>query len=466
MNALLALLLLSVSPALAAEKPNFVFIDICSARADRFGVYGHKRATTPRIDALAKKGVVFDNALAQGSWCLPNYATLFTGLRPEAHGVYANRPRPPEADATLAERLREGGYRTAAFSGGVYMIPEWGLSRGFDDFVSAFSTAAKHVPAPVSENVPGIESWVDDKKASKDGRPFFLYVAVDDLHAPYHSDEPEAFDPGYEGPAHDTHTFTVPFARAYNGEPSGYSAEVKARADAFKKDPKALAHYAAHYDAALRQADGQVGRIIDGLRKRGLDKNTVFIVTSDHGEMLGEQGLLGHTQGLYEPNLRVPLVVADPAAASRAGARVGALIERVDLMPTILDRAGVDYSDLALQGRSFLPLLKDPAAPWREAAYASQRRNLAEAPGNLIDERVVRTGRWKLHHYAHKGRFELYDLAADPLELKDVSAERPDVVSELAFKLVNEIELARPHAPGAPERRPASGTLERAVPKN
>lgn len=464
--ALLIAVWAKTSLAAGAKRPNFVFVDICSLRADHMGAYGYSRPTTPKLDALAKSGVLFENAMSQSSWCLPNYASLFTGQRPEVHGLYTNTPVGlPDFSTTLAERLRDNGYRTAAFSGGVYMIPEWGLSRGFDTYVNLFSTSVPNrVPAPVEDNLAGVYSWLSSTSAQH-GEPFFLYVAVDDLHAPYHADHPDRFDPGYKGIARDTDTMGVPFARAFSGEASGYSAEIAAKARAFKKDPGALTYYRAHYDAALATTDERVGELLARLKKLHLDKNTVVIVTADHGEMLGEKGLLGHTSGLYEGVLHVPLIVRDPAFRARAGTRLKQLVERVDLMPTILDRAGVDYSDLSLQGRSFLPLLQDPHAPWRDVAYASSHRNLAKDLDRSIDERVERDARWKLVSYAYRSGFELYDLKNDPHETRDVAAEHPEVVARLAFRLVQDIEAARPHEPGKPEA-PRDYSLEPRAARN
>jgi arylsulfatase A-like enzyme len=468
MTALLLALVLQAAPAQAAPPPNIVVLDVCSARPDHMGAYGYSRPTSPRIDALAKQGAVFENAMAQSSWCLPNYASLFTGQTPEVHGLYLNKVRGiPEFEATLAEKLKDSGYATAAFSGGVYMLPEWGMSRGFDTYVTAFSTAdPTRLPAPLEDNLKAVDQWL---KGRSDTRPFMLYVAVDDLHAPYYSEDPDRFDPGYKGIAQDTDTASVPFARAYSGEPSGYDAATAKKAAEFKKDPRALAHLVARYDAALAKGDAEIGRFLDRLKQLGLDKNTIVVLTGDHGESLGEHGLLGHTQGLYEPTLRVPLIVRDPRRPALAGRRYKQLIERVDLMPTLLDFAGVDYSELQLAGRSFAPLLQDPTLPWRDLAFASSKRNLAEQKDLDIDERVARDARWKLHHYLYKDSYELYDLQADPGETKNVAAEHPEVVQRLSFELLKQVERSRPHAPGLPEEaapRPASPGMTPAPTRN
>ncbi|HXT02267.1 MAG TPA: sulfatase-like hydrolase/transferase, partial [Elusimicrobiota bacterium] len=158
LSVLLTAVFLGLAAARSAAAPNIVVLDVCSIRADHMTPYGYSRDTTPRIEALAKSGVVFENAMAAGSWCLPNYATLFTGRYPESHGLYTNAARGvPAFDETLAQKLKEGGYETAAFSGGVYLIPYWGMNRGFDHYVSAFSTAPGNFhPAPLAANLADV----------------------------------------------------------------------------------------------------------------------------------------------------------------------------------------------------------------------------------------------------------------------------------------------------------------------
>lgn len=470
-SSLRAVLAAVAAASFARGAPNVVVIDICSVRVDHIGAYGYGRDTTPRIDRLAREGAVFENALAQGSWCLPNYATLFTGRPSEGHGLYTNRPRGlPDGEPTLAESLKKSGYETAAFSGGIYMIPEWGLDRGFDVYVNSFSTAAeRRAQAPLAANLDKMEDWLSarGKSSGKRGKPFFLYMAVDNLHAPIQLKGPDRYDPGYEGVAADTRTMGVPFARAYSGEARGYAPDVPALVREFKGDPRHLRHYVARYDSAMREMDDQIGRFVDDLKKSGFGKDTIIVLTGDHGESLGEHGLLGHTSGLYEPTLRVPLIVVRPDRPALAGKRFFQLVERVDLMPTILDWAGADSAALGLPGRSLEPLLAEPSAPWRRYAFASSRRNLEDNDGVdlRLDERVVRDGRWKLHSYLYKDFYELYDLSSDPGETRDVAAERPEIAARLSFELLRWLEENRPHRP-SPREAPASAELIETRPRN
>ncbi len=457
-SALKAALLLFSLPALGyAENPkNVVVLDICSARADHFGVYGYPKPTTPGIDALAKDSLVFDQAIAQSSWCLPNYASLFTGHTPEVHGQYTNLPFRKLADfeTTLASRLGEAGYRTAAFSGGIYLMPAWGLQRGFDEYVNLFSTATA-MPRSFAELSPKIVDWVKANKKS----PFFVYAAVDDLHAPYQSEDPERFDPGYEGIVHDTATLNVRFFRAFNGETLPEKEELDRKLAIFRQDPKHLKHLSAHYDAALHSVDRLVARFTQRLKALGLWENTVLIVTADHGELLGEHGLLGHTEGLYEPVLRVPLLIRHPGFPQSAGRRVSEPVQRIDLVPTILDIAQAPHDGAELQGQSLLPLLRDPSAPHRPYAYASSKRNMASSTDLTIDERVIRDKRWKLIWRLDKDRYELYDLQNDPQELREVSREHPEIVHELSARLLRQVELSRPHSFSLPSGGKEPGDL-------
>ena len=454
--ALLLCLLLTEAARAAEPKLNVIILDICSARADHFGFNGYKRGTTPEIDKLAKKSVVFDQAWAQSSWCLPNYATLFTGHIPEVHGQYTNLPFQdlPSFETTLAQKMKESGYRTGGFTGGVYFLPAWGLDRGFDRFTNRFSTTTA-LPAEFSSYSSDVLDWI-----GKDSRkPFFVYATVDDLHSPYQSDDPETFDPGYEGVAHSTDVLSVRFFRAYNGEPLDEGSPLQGTLERFRQDKRAVEHVAAHYDAALKQADGSIAAFVRRLKQLGLWDKTVVIITGDHGELLGEHGLLGHTEGIYEPILRVPLLVHFPGREDLAGRRLHDLVERVDLMPTVLDIGKAPTRGLELQGKSLLPLLEGSAPRLREYAFASSKRNMARVTDRALDERAVRDERWKLHWYLHKDRFELYDLQNDPGETEDLSSKKPDVVARLSFELLKNAELSRPHAPGLPSGRQPSAPL-------
>ena len=446
---------LLLSPFSAVGQPpaaprGVIFMDICSTRADHIGAYGYKRPTTPNIDAIAGEGVLFENAVSMSSWCLPNYSSLFTSHTPEVHGQYVSIPYRgmPDFETTLAQKMREAGYETAAFSGGIYFMRPWGLDRGFDTYVNVFSTTSA-APGTFAQTMPGVMEWLEEKK----GKPFFLFLAVDDLHVPYQATDPNMFDPGYEGMVNDLSVRGVPFMRDYNSYMRG---ELSKDATNYEKvarfvaDKGNLKHLIAKYDAALNTADKRVGNFISYLKKNGFWDNSVFMLSADHGEQLGEHSLLGHTEGLYEPITHVPLIMHVPGEDGMKGRRLSQLVERVDMMPTILDMAGIDYSDLQLQGKSLVPVLENPELELRQYAYSSNKRNLPGTSDMLIEERVIRDKRWKLHWYIYKDSYELYDLKNDPMETTDLSSKEPEVLKRLSFELLKKVEQVRPHAPGLP----------------
>lgn len=431
----------------APTQLNVIVVDICSARADHFGVYGYPGRTTPGIDAMAKEAAVFENAMAQGSWCLSNYASLFTGRKPEVHGLYAMAPRKlPESLPTMAQKMKEAGYATAGYSGGTWLLPVWGLDKGFDHYVNTLSTWAGL--SAFSQRMPDMLEWI----RARDGAPFFLYASIEDLHLPYAVElslitEVDGGEVVLGADFGRAPLLRGGAAKVRELDPPPPNPGLKPTpAD---PDPRLVAKY----DRALARADRQIAAFIRELKARGLWDRTVFILTGDHGESLGEHGLRGHMEGLYEEILHVPLIVHHPGLPQAKGKRFAELIERVDLMPTVLEAAGVSVQGLELSGRSLLPLMRGAPVRWRKYAFAASKRSTGFARDFLLDERVVRTRRWKLHWYAHKGRYELYDLKNDPRELRDLSEKRPDIVGSLSFQLIRHIEAVRPRGQESPELR-------------
>lgn len=184
--------------------------------------------------------------------------------------------------------------------------------------------------------------------------------------------------------------------------------------------------------------------LLEQLRALGRWDDTLVLVTAVPGE--------AGRSGLYESALRVPLLVRHPSLAKPAGRRIPALVQLGDLVPTALEAAGVPAGGMELSGRSLLPLLKNPSARWRETVFASAQSG--PGAGLVLDQRSARTRRWKLHWVLQKGAFELYDLSEDPDERRDIARQRPDVVKKLSLEMLRNLELSRPHAPGAPEPFP------------
>lgn len=368
-------------PAKFADIRNVLLVSIDTCRADHLSCYGAKRPITPRIDALAREGILFEEALSPIPLTTPAHSSLLTGTYPPTHGVRLNNGHALAASSiTLAERLHDAGYKTGAFVGGFPLDPGFGLSQGFDTYDAHF-TKASETSSSVAERTadevaaPAI-AWLDRNAAG----PFFLFVHFFDAHLPY---EPPP-----------------PFASTYADDP--YAGEL------------------AYVDAAL-------GKILDRLHALSLDGDTLVVVTADHGEGLNEHGEKSHGYFIYQSTQHVPLVMRIPGGPK--GRRVAERAGLVDVMPTILDLAGVKPSR-PLQGASL------------RAAIAGERA--ADRPRGIYCESLVATqfgcaslsglveGGWK---YILAPRPELYDLANDPGEGHNVVDAQPAIALRMRERL-------------------------------
>ncbi len=326
------------SPGEAAEpagRPNLVLVSLDTLRADHLDLYGYERATSPNLDRLACDSLVFTQALSASTWTLPSTASMVTGLLPSQHGATSiHAPLAPRV-LTLAERLAAAGYRTAAFTDGGFLDPRWGFAQGFERYDSTAGKAWQY------KDAAPIFSAASDWLRANRFRPFFLFLQTYEIHEPYVNREGFAdpfFDPHYAGPLGDV-------VRIDNeDEPPA---------------PEDLLHVVALYDGGIARADHYLGAVLDTLARTGLDRDTAVIVTSDHGEEFLEHGRMEHTEGhVYDPNVRVPLVVRPPGGT--AGRRVARTVSGLDVTPTLLACAGLPATGLA--GRSLVTLASPDGA--------------------------------------------------------------------------------------------------------
>ena len=321
------------------RHPSVVLISVDTLRADRLSLYGHDVNTSPRIDVWARRaGVTFETTIASAPWTLPSHVSLLTGLDTLRHGVNHESPMPADV-STLADVLNDAGYATRAITDGGYMHPRYGLAQGFDEY---------HYRDP---------RWFKAKTLQKDGlalsidgalrfleenadRPVFLFLHTYDVHGPYRdrsvTDGASSADSGAPHvtverlPLDESASF-IPQYRPRWQSSNGILGEPLTEAE--------LRSLPALYDDGIASVDHQLGRLFDYLRVSGLERDTIVVLTSDHGEMLGEGGSFGHNY-LFDENLQVPLIVAYPGAVP--GARVPSQVRSIDIRPTILDLAGVD----------------------------------------------------------------------------------------------------------------------------
>ncbi len=390
-------------------RPNVVLISIDTLRADHLSVYGYSRQTTPNLDAWAKRSaVVFRNVVAPSPWTQPSHVSLFTGLDAHRHGVNGLFPAPASL-VTLAEVLRQAGYATGAVTGSGVMNPDLGLAQGFDRF---FYNRLAYSDQELETSLADALSWLE----TTTDRPFFLFFHTYEIHTPYLVRQPwfSRFS------SHDMKLQARP--SSFDAQRQGEHEFVhwrKGEEDAPELPlPEALASLPADlYDSAVAYTDERLNRLLTRLEAPDLADRTIVVLTSDHGEMLGEHDLAGHHY-LYDENLRVPLIMALPEGRG-SGRTVPEQVRSIDVFPTLLELAGLEPVT-GIDGRSLLPLIdgtRDTAQRPAWSYAARSRQGLALR----LDNRVKYIRRIAAGEVDHD-REELYDLAADPREEHDLTA--------------------------------------------
>jgi arylsulfatase A-like enzyme/Tfp pilus assembly protein PilF len=362
-------------PPPPAARPSILLVTLDTLRADRLGAYGSRDHLTPALDALAAGGTVFDEALASVPLTLPSHTTILTGLEPPRHGVHDNGTYVVPADLpTLGTLLKAEGYSTGAFVGAYVLDRRFGLARGFDTYDDRIERAERGRSVLESERRGEVVVAAASAWVAARRAPFFAWVHLYDAHAPY--DAPAAF------------------AKAHDGRP--YEAEV-AYADAC-------------VSSLLRASRAAAERIGGGL---------LVVALADHGESLGEHGELTHGLFVYQSTLRIPFIVSGPGVP--AGKRLPGPARTADVVPTLLGRLGLGPPE-ALDGIDL----------FRERAAASYAESLYPATFGWSPLRSLRQGGLKL---IEAPRPELYDLASDASEAKDLAQARPGDVERLRTAL-------------------------------
>ena len=428
-----------VHPApVRAERPfNLVLISIDTLRADHLSAYGYARPTSPRIDALAADGTLFEQAYSHSPKTVPSHMTLVTSLPPEVHRVLNRAGREIDSKLsteipTLPEILEAGGYRSAAFTAGGNMNGGIGFARGFERF--------EHLPvdaAPTFE--AGIET-VRDWAAEASEAPFLLLLHTVQVHDPYLP--PESHRDLFARPDYAGRIRSSRAELAARAKESGRSIAAEFWRDVDLESEADVQHLRDLYDACIRYTDDQIGRLVDTLAELGRLEDTAIILLSDHGEEFLEHGGTRHNS-LFEELLHVPLIVRLPDAYGvEPGRRVQAPVRLVDVMPTVLDLVGLPLPD-HLTGSSLLPLIDGTPEPPRYV-FAHWRERGA---------RSLRAGRYKLIRIP--GNQHVFDLLRDPGERRPIEKIRPDLVASLGGDLKRLMETASATAelvaPGAPE---------------
>jgi arylsulfatase A-like enzyme/Flp pilus assembly protein TadD len=359
---------------------NVLLVTIDTLRADAVGAYGQPGGITPWMDRLAAGGARFSNARAHNVVTLPSHANILSGRLPTEHGVRDNAGfRFPASLDTIATILKAGGYRTGAFVSAFPLDSRFGLARGFDEYDDRFADAAR--PAFLVQERSGLETvasarrWID----SRGEGPWFCWVHLYEPHYPY----------------------TPPAALASR----------------FKNS----------YHGDVSTADAALEPLVSPILAAGRGGRTLVVLTSDHGESLGEHGEATHGVFAYEAGLRVPLIVYQPRLVPASV--IDAPARHIDLLPTILDTIALEPPS-ALPGKSLLPVMTGSrettqTPTYFEALSATLTRGWAPLDGIVV-------GSTK---YIELPIPELYDLKSDPNELTNLAAAQPSRVAELRSRL-------------------------------
>jgi arylsulfatase A-like enzyme len=434
------------------KAPSIILISIDTLRPDRLGCYGNEQPTSPNLDRFREDAALFANAIAQAPSTLPSHATMLTSLVPEHHGAFFSRRSPlPDDLPTLATVLAAAGYRTAAFTGGGQIAPEFGLDRGFEIY---------GVNQGGAEFASAVGSGLDWLRRDP-GHPAFLFLHTYQVHHPYTPDAEllGLFDDGYEGP------LPGAISKKLLGDINRGEIAI---------DERDLIHIIAAYDAEIRSVDEAFGELLRGLDDLGLTDNSLIIFSSDHGEEFGEHGVVGwHSHTLYDELLRVPLLIRFPERQF-AGNTVPAQVRLLDLAPTIVAVAGADAPP-SFEGVDLrrvlgglvppLPALSQLDLPIGERVISMRTLNWKLYPRAAFagDPFAVETPplmtRIQNRYRQWRHPFVLFDLANDPGERADVLAENFWNSTGLE-KLITRLSVERPVPKPVPTVTVEDATIE------
>ncbi len=392
-------------PSLRAGHPqSVILIGIDTLRMDDTSlVAGTARDLTPNLRRLADGGASFSHAVSQAPWTMPAFASIITGRYPQEHGAASLTGRLDERALTLAELLREAGYRSSGIVAHRFVDSKRGFAQGFSAYDE--ENAVGHVGITSAR----ITDLALDFLPTSAEQPFFLFLHYFDPHYLYEDHPDWKWADGYQGWLRGPHN---DFGNL--------------RAKRHLLEVSDLRYLRDLYHEEIAATDHQIGRLLDGISTHGLDDDVAVIVVADHGEEFMEHGWLGHTISLYDEVIRVPLVMRIPGVAG--GSRIDRPVETRQIFSTVLDYLQLKGVDRGLRRESLLPLLLEDRGPqvvYRGPEAAFSAALLADAPirsGKRIHLFAMQEKRWKLILDATRGQELLFDLERDPLEKTDLAA--------------------------------------------
>ncbi len=433
--------------------PRGVILIICDTmRSDHLSAYDYGRETTPAMIRMADQGVLFKQCIAQGTWTKVSVPSILTSLYPSVHGIKKFTDRLSTSIKTMAEVFSDAGYATIGMSSVLFTGQFTDLHRGFDELHESGSIDSEIHPKTSREYVDRLLPWIELHKDS----PFFVMLHVFDPHDPYEPYSP--YNTLWADPAmKEVHEQQMKQVREVIANPTlkRFGMPNLKELQQARIDPEAfISHIQDWYDGSIRGMDVEIARLYEGLRNLDLDDKTLVVLTSDHGEEFLDHGATFHGQSVYSELSHVPLIIRQPGTIEPS-APVETLVQSIDIMPTILEISGITPPD-GIQGQSLVPLLVGgasgqesadlsfaseayaDAAGWTDRPAVTEKAIVLEPGGATSDSirsvAIVKNG-WKLiqntPHNSEESSYELFEYGVDPLDQKDLSGERADILKEL-----------------------------------
>lgn len=477
---------LSDNDAFSKETPQgVILIWADTLRWDHLDVYGYARETAPVLSRMANEGTLFHDCLTQAIWTLPSTASLLTSLYVSTHGVMNGSPpgydQLPMAATTMAEVFHDAGYATLSFSSVWFTGRYFNMHQGFDE-LHEFDSLDQDRPnwnKTAREYVDRLVPWL---KAHREV-PFFVFLHVFDPHAPYEPYPP--YDTLWANPVRKKkYEISVEKAKEFIVDPNRKYEEMPSRKELEKAgiDPDDYISVPKDwYDGSIRGMDTEIGRLLEQLKKIGLDEKTLIIFSSDHGEQFFDHGQLGHGNAVYSEENHSPLIIRWPGVVPE-NVEVFETVRTIDLMPTILELCHLPQPK-AMQGQSLIPLLA-ASNRFPNKSYATNNRNFVSSAGlwrnePAISEQLLPEGvkkkfpefggdlyaiildGWKLTQRSQpiegQPEYELFDHHKDPLDQVNLAEKHPEIVQ----RLIEELKAWKEKATAA--RLASDSNLERTL---
>jgi len=408
--------------------PNIVMIGIDALRPDHLGIYGYPRPTSPNIDRLAEKGVVFENAYSTAPFTLPSVISVYTSLYPSAHGISFDYFPSWERVEYLKENnlfqfLAQAGYQEVIFSNG------WANALKHMLFNLKTDLEFKGMSGDARQLSDLAINWLDKNRSRK---PFFMFLYYLEPHTPYQPPE--------------RYLEIFSFKQKRKRANLSFCLRVNRNRDLLEEDT--LQELVNLYDAEIRYADEEIGRVINKLEEERLLDNTVIVIWADHGEAFQEHGYVCHSVKLYREFIQIPLIIYLPDNPS-PGRRIKEYVSHIDIMPTLLELAGVDLPE-KIQGKSLLPLIQGRVKrefkarkvfaelsydlvyfPYSAFKPGFQKKRKKTAGPECKYVQSIISPPWHYIWYKETGREELFNLETDPEERENLVEKYPELAGRL-----------------------------------